>query len=377
MSTNAVPPVPLAAARSIAVLRANGIGDYLGSEPALQALRDSAPKARITLLGLPWHAVGLNSRAGPVDEAVVIPWTHGIRNPPVGKAPDSAVTQAFLDSMRDRNFDFAFQMHGGGRNSNPFVSALGAKFTVGLRAADAPALDRSISYQYWQPEVHKYAEVVQAVGAVPTRLNPRFHVSREDRAQARTWLTQHGVDVDDPIVVIHPGATDPRRRWPLERFTLVGQALTASGAQIVVLGDPSEAEIVAQVSRRIRTSVAGVDLSLSELVGLLEAATLLVGNDSGPRHLADAVGTATVSVYWFGNLINAGPQGRSRHRVHISWTTSCPVCGTSCVGEPFPERCYDAVSFVRDVETAPVLASSLELLEQQTRKTRRNRRAHT
>ena len=159
---------------------------------------------------------------------------------------------------------------------------------------------------------------------------------------------------------------------------MIGQALAAKGVQVVVIGDPSEVEIVARVSDRIRTAAAGVDLSFQEFVGLLEAATVLVGNDSGPRHLADAVGTATVSVYWFGNVINAGPQGRSRHRVDISWTTSCPVCGTSCVGEPFPERCYDAISFVRDVEIAPVLASCLELLEQETtRKARRYRRAYT
>lgn len=53
----------------------------------------------------------------------------------------------------------------------------------------------------------------------------------------------------------------------------------------------------------------------------------MVGNDSGPRHLAQAVGTPTVGVYWIGNVINAGAIGRTLHRVHFSWVSQCPVCG--------------------------------------------------
>jgi ADP-heptose:LPS heptosyltransferase len=84
----------------------------------------------------------------------------------------------------------------------------------------------------------------------------------------------------------------------------------------------------------------------------------LVGNDSGPRHLADAVGTPTVSVYWCGNALNAGPIARDRHRVHLGWTLHCPVCGAPAVGGRVPGPCEHEASYVADVPADEVSASA-------------------
>ena len=56
-------------------------------------------------------------------------------------------------------------------------------------------------------------------------------------------------------------------------------------------------------------------------------APVVVGNDSGPRHLAQALGAPTVGIFWVGNIINAGALGSSLHRIHLAWTTVCPACG--------------------------------------------------
>ena len=71
---------------------------------------------------------------------------------------------------------------------------------------------------------------------------------------------------------------------------------------------------------------------------------MLLANDSGPRHLAQALGTPTVGLYWAGNLINAGALGRSLHRVHLSWVTRCPECGADVtqVGWTAPRCAHDA-----------------------------------
>jgi len=100
-------------------------------------------------------------------------------------------------------------------------------------------------------------------------------------------------------------------------------------------------------------------LSLSAMLGVLERCRLLVGNDSGPRHLAAAVGTATVAVYWCGNLINAGPLTRARHRVGVSFRTACPDCGADqALG-----RCPHNPSFVADVPVADIVRDALELYD--------------
>lgn len=205
-------------------------------------------------------------------------------------------------------------------------------------------------------------------GADPSRARgdrpgPGGRRVRRDLAAAGSVLSGSGIDDDEALVVVHPGATDPRRRWPAQRFATVAHGLAAAGARVVVVGSAPEAALVARVADAVPGAVAlaGV-LDLPGLAGLLARAALLVGNDSGPRHLAEAVGTRTVSVYWFGNVINAAPATRQRHRVHISWTTRCPVCNLPCVGEPFPDRCPHDVSFVADVAVDLVRDSARALL---------------
>jgi ADP-heptose:LPS heptosyltransferase len=96
-------------------------------------------------------------------------------------------------------------------------------------------------------------------------------------------------------------------------------------------------------------SLAG-KLSLGELAALLADCSVMVANDSGPRHLAQALGTPTVGVFWTGNAINAAPLGRSLHRIHLGWATQCPVCGIDVtqVGWTAP-RCQHDESTVEAV----------------------------
>lgn len=213
-----------------------------------------------------------------------------------------------------------------------------------------------MSYQYWQHEVFRQLELFAALGAAAVRVQPHFHVTDTDRRAGESLVG------DGPFAVIHPGATDPRRRWPAGHFAAVADALSEQGLDVFVIGTREEQSLVAQVAAGARSAVPKVDLRFPELVGLLERASILIGNDSGPRHLADAVGTATVAVYWCGNMVGAAPVGRARHRPHVAWVTVCPECGNSLVGEPFPDQCSDRVSLVSDVPVRTIVASALDLL---------------
>lgn len=92
------------------------------------------------------------------------------------------------------------------------------------------------------------------------------------------------------------------------------------------------------------------------LVAALSSASVVVGNDSGPRHLAQALGSPTVGIYWVGNVINAGALGRGLHRLHTSWTTARPACGVDVtqVGWTAP-RCPHDDSMVAEVPVDGVL----------------------
>lgn len=352
------PPGFVEGARKIAVLRANGLGDLVFSLPALEALRAAYPRAEITLLGAPRHAVLFDGRPAAIDRVLTVPISRGVRGDE--RTPDDVEgLEPFFARMRDERFDIAIQIHGGGRYSNPFVRRLEAGLSVGMQDKDASGLDRVLPYAYWQNEVMRYLEVVSLVGAPAAVLEPALAVTGDDVRASLAVVP----DDSRPLVAVHPGASDARRRWPPERFAAVADALARRGAAIVLVAADEEKHLTAAVRAAMRSDAidAGGRLSLPALLGTLHRARLFVGDDSGPLHLAGAVGAATVGVFWCGNMINGGPLTRLRHRAAVSWRVHCPVCGTGIVDHD----CGHRPSLVEDVEVEEVAGEALDLYAHQ------------
>jgi ADP-heptose:LPS heptosyltransferase len=346
--------IPAASVNKIAVLRANALGDLIFVLPALEAVRTAFPRAEIVLLGRAMHRELLGGRPGPVDRVLALPAIRGVSGPD-HQETDERDRKRALETLRLERFDVAVQMHGGGTNSNPFVNQMGARLTAGLRAPGADPLDLWVPYVYYQHEVCRYLEVAALLGASATGLEPRLQVLEDDLHEAAPVLSQ----LDGPFVVLHPGASDVRRRWPPERFAEVGDRLAGAGASVVVTGTPTEAALAREVV--VRMTRPAVDacgrLSLRGLVGLLSRCALAVANDTGPLHLAVAVGKPTVGIFWRGNMVNCAPLMRSRHRPLPAWQDSCPVCGRQA-SEP---RCEHDVCFVTEVSVDQVAEAALEL----------------
>jgi ADP-heptose:LPS heptosyltransferase len=341
--------------RKIAVLRANALGDFIVALPALEAMRAAYPQAEIVLLATAWHAAFLAGRPGPVDRTIVVPHSRGV-NGDAQTAEDPAVLDAFFACLRDERFDLALQMHGGGGFSNPFLRRLGARHTAGLRAPGAPPLDRWAPYTLIQPEVMRYLEVAALVGAAPVTLEARLAILPSDLAEAAEVVPLDA----RPIVVLHPGATDPRRRWPPAKFARVGDRLAAAGAHIVLTGTAPEQPLVADVRAAMRAQATGTcgRLSLGGALGLVSRARVVVANDTGLLHLAMAAGARTVGIYWAWNLFTYGPLTRTRHRPVVSWRLTCPRCGADLTAA----ACGHEPSLVADISENEVAAHALEFL---------------
>jgi len=338
--------------KRIAVLKASALGDFILTLPALDAVRRAYPSAAISLLGRPLHRDLVGGRRDVVDEVIVVP--HGaIGDEDVGYRPEARAQ--LLAGMR-RDIDLALQLHGGGRNSNPLVAALGARVTAGARTPDAAPLDRTIHYDVYQSDALRSLETVRLVGATSAPLEPTLPATEEDVSLSRAALP----DSDRPIALVHPGATDVRRRWPPRSFAAVADALVEAGALVCLTGVEAERAVVAQVAAAARHDLIDLSgkLSLRALMGLQSRALVVVSNDTGVRHLAAAVGTATVAIYWVGNVITAGPPTRDRHRVVISWRTKCPECGRDCISDD----CSHRPSFVAEVPVGDVIDHALDLL---------------
>jgi ADP-heptose:LPS heptosyltransferase len=339
--------------RRIAVLRANAIGDFVFALPALTALRNAYPQARIVLLARAWHARFLAARPGPVDRVIVLPGIPGVTLPPA--APPDPAAAACIDALGAARFDLALQWHGGGRYSNPLVLRLGARVSAGLRSADAPALDRNLDYLPWRNERLRLLEAAALVGAPASVLAPSLAVTQADRAAAAAILPPRA----RALAILQPGATDPRRRWPVPAFAEVGDWLVRRGFDVAINGSDEEAALLRSVQQAMRETAHVVIPELGALAGLLERAALVVANDTGPLHLAEALGTATVAIYWCGNALVSTPLIAARHRAAIAWRVDCPVCGMRNI----EERCSHDASFVADVRVDEVLGHVRALLD--------------
>lgn len=344
--------------RKIAVLRANALGDFIFTLPALEALRATYPEAELVLLAKNWHKVFWQGRPGPVDRVIVVPPCAGVGEKETFQNHHEEL-ERFFQEMEGERFDMAVQLHGGGRYSNPFTRRLGARLTVGLKASDASSLDRWLPYVYFQHEILRYLEVVSLVGATTTLLKPHITVTREDIEEAERVVPEQ----KKPLAVLHPGAGDLRRRWAAERFAQVGDALVDAGMRVAVIGTGNEREVVERVLGCMRSEALNMyeRLTLGGLAGLFSRSRLVISNDSGPLHLARAVGAATVGVYWCMNLVTAGGVSSYRHRVCASFQVTCPACGADCVHG----NCEHPDSLVNTITVDEVLSQARELLEQE------------
>ncbi|NHC46142.1 glycosyltransferase family 9 protein [Motilibacter sp. K478] len=345
----------------LAVLRSGGLGDLVGAEPAVAALRAAYPDAEITLLGAEQMRPLVEGRPGPWDRFEAVPLVPGVRG---GAGPDASPEEVerWAAARREDAFDLAVQLHGGGGNANPLLRRVGARVTAGPAAPDAPKLDVTVPWTPFQPDALRWLEVAAALGAPPLRLTPRLSVTEEDRAAAASALA--GLPAGRPLAALHLGASDPRRCWPAEKFAAVADALADAGATVLVVGSAADAGRADRLLAAASHSGSVVPLvgrvGLDGLLGALERCALLVGNDSGPRHLAAAIGTPTVGVFTSANLVDVAPLARAWHRVAVSWTPRCARCGRGYL----QGDCGHGETALDDVRAEEVVGLALELWEQ-------------
>jgi len=352
-------PLPMRKVSKIAVFRPSALGDFVFCLPALHALRNAYSSAEIVYLGKRWHADFLRGRPGPVDRVVVVPPVAGIGAPANGAddpTGDASGEAKFTEAMRRERFDLAMQMYGGGRFANPLLQRFNARLTVGMRTPDAAPLGRCLPFGGMVNRRLQLLEIAALAGAQSWPMTANMHATNMDRELAARLVP---LTSGKPLIIVQPGATDPRRRWPAKRFAAVADALTEEGAIVAVNGTHTEAPLVREVLEAMRYEA--VDLSgratLSALCGLLERCTLIVANDTGPLHLALEVGTAGVGIYWFTNLVESAPLSQRGHRAAVSLRVHCPVCGMANV----VQRCEHDVSFVDDVSLEEVTALAIAL----------------
>jgi ADP-heptose:LPS heptosyltransferase len=308
----------------IVVFRALMLGDLLCAVPALRALRQGFPSARISLVGLPW-AAELAERLSCVDDFIEFPG-----HPDLPERPsDGAGLPAFLAELQARRFDLAVQLHGSGSIVNPLVASFGARHSAGFFNAQAwrPAEDAAW-YAPWPErghEIERLLALTHWLGLPSAGTELEFPVRTADReALMRLWP---GGRAPDAYVCVHAGAQLPSRRWPLARFAEVANRLAAEGATLVLTGTPAETELVTALSAAIQYPVINLvgKTNLWTLGALIEGASQLVCNDTGVSHIAAALRTRSVVVSSGSDVARWAPLDVTRHQV-LWQQMSCRPC---------------------------------------------------
>jgi ADP-heptose:LPS heptosyltransferase len=300
------------------------LGDVLTITPALRALRQTYPEARVDALVTP---VGAATLAGldSVDRTITFEKSRfDCPSPAIGPVIDALRLGIRLRRGHyDRVFLFHHLFTAAGRvKYRALLAAIGAPWRAGVAEKrpsflNAAVVDRGYGVQH---EADYWLDVVGLAGV--SAENPRFElaIAESDRQQANALLG----DADHrPArrIALFPGsgAYSVARRWPLERFFEVGRQLStgqsdaarSASAEILVLGGEDERDLAETVARTIgpaARSLAG-RTSLKVLGAILERCDLLVGNDGGVMHVAVSVGTPVVAIFGPTNAMSWGPYG--------------------------------------------------------------------
>lgn len=347
----------------IAVLRANALGDFIVTLPALKAIRSAYPDAEIVLLGKPWHKGFLIRGRTPVDRVIIVPVKKGIRTE-TNKTEDENEIADFLIQMQKEKFDIVLNFQGKGISANPFIKQFKAKITAGLTCEESEKLDFSLDYYYYQSEVIRYIEVAKLIGATTFDPEPELNVLDQDELEIKEFMSV----LNKPYIILHPVAVDIRRMWPLENYAKLADEIKQKNFEIVFTGAAEDRTAIDGIITKMNSAAINAcgNFSLGGLSALLSHATLMISADTGPLHLGRAVNVPTIGFYWAPNLINWGPLTRTIHHPLISWNMACPICGL-VPNDPYPfepktETCDHRVSFVRDISIEQTLKAFESLL---------------
>lgn len=275
--------------------RTDRLGETLLNLPAIAALSASFPSASLVLLVHP-DLIPLLSRLPMVERVMAYPpgprglwWVRAVR---------------LASRLRAQRFDLAVI-------SNPVKELHVAVWLARIprRVGYARKGGRLLTHRVEdrkalgeQHEVEYNLDLVRAIGAhppspeAPQQILPRFEREQAEVVQLLEW---QGIKPSAPLIAVHPWSSNPRKQWPADRFTdLIRRLAAHASRQVVLIGGAAEAERASHVLPD-GVPVANLvgQLTLTQLAALLQRSSCLVSNDSGPAHLAAAVGTKAVVLF--------------------------------------------------------------------------------
>lgn len=359
-------PIDRSQIHRILVRGTNWIGDVVMSLPSLEAVRANFPRRKISVLAKPWVAPLYESHPA-VDEVIHYhraTWSPG----------DLAEMIRTARRLRHQNFDLAILFQ------NAFEAALiaflaGIRYRVGYNTdARGFLLSHSVPRDpgvMMQHQVEYYLSILRPMGWEAPAKDPVLHVASKDEETIEKLLASHGISGHDILLGLSPGATyGPAKRWPAERFAVIGDwAAERWGAKVILMGSAAEKELCGALSQKMKQKA--LDLSgmttLGEAMALIKRSQFFVCNDSGLMHAAAALNVPTLAIFGSTDGVATGPRGKYARMVREPVECSpclepeCRFGHFRCMLNITPERVWEELEGLRriaDTEERPTCSGA-------------------
>jgi lipopolysaccharide heptosyltransferase II len=366
----------------ILVVKLATIGDLLLATPALRALRETYPRARLDLLVTP-AAADLLAGWDVIDDVIVL--DKYLFDAPVKILSDPRRLlrlPSLWQRLRGARYDAVLLLHHltlpfGRLKHQLLVRATGAHWRVGLDNGHGWFLNVRVKDEGFgaMHEAEYNLAVAQAVGAETgdKRLTVPLSESEREQAHALLYLHEAPEPFTRPIIAMHPGSGgySTARRWAPERFAALADTLFHEvGGQLILLGGPEESALHQHILSLLRSGVPARSFagkgSIRVTAAVLEQADLFVGNDAGVMHLAAAVGTPTVAIFGLSNHRAWGPYTggvAGREAVVVRLDLPCMPCFYRGHDLGTPEGCATR-DCLAQLGVDPVATAARRLLRQ-------------
>ncbi|HYB42239.1 MAG TPA: lipopolysaccharide heptosyltransferase I [Candidatus Methylomirabilis sp.] len=301
--------------RKIAIVKLSSLGDVIHTLPVARALRAAFPTAHLTwIVEAREHAI---LRDHP-DLDAVLPVDTRLWRRLVWKPAGARVVWNKLGRLQTRirasRFDVTIDVQGLIK-SGLLTAYTGAPLRVGFSPSWCGEWPNSLftnRHVTPGPEavhvVEQYLALLEPLGV--SGVTPEFHIPARPEAEKRIedFLGEHGIKRHDAVVALNPGAGRENKRWPVAHLSALAERLgELPGVRVLLLWGPDEIHMARQIRDGVSTrAILAPPTDLDELAALLRRSALMVANDTGPLHLAAAVGTACLGLY--------GPTPSARNR---------------------------------------------------------------
>ncbi|NOZ70797.1 MAG: glycosyltransferase family 9 protein [Chloroflexi bacterium] len=349
--------------KRLLVVRPDHLGDLLFLSPALHWLRQQLSDTQITLAIAPWAKPALPALAGAFDELEIIPFPAFARGGGVGWFERWRMLLQVGRQWRQQHYDTALIF----RPDHWWGAVASALAHIPQRwgyatAETSPWLTHTLAL----PHEHAAASNLRlaqsllnhAVDLDPQRHPLRFTLDPDLRQESETLLRTQNYSPKRPLVLLHPGAGAAVKCWEVKKWGRVAHHLQSQGATVYVTGGPGEEALTAQVVAA--SEQQAIDLggrtSFSQLAALMQHADLVLGVDSGPLHLAVAVGTPTIHLFGPADPVRFGPWGDAARHLVIPSSWACAPCEKLDWTDVAEHAC------VRDIPVDAVIQAAEHLL---------------